>query len=194
MSHLSTPRYDVLPAPGRLCLVQELLNTASAGRPRMQDLLASRDHAQPWLNAALDEWSAGTGQVGPDVTLTDHDLVRLRQLRSSLHQLRSHDPDQTAPAPEIEIRGTVDLILTADGMSAVPNGKSGAARAQAVILAECFQAQIEGTWSRLKVCKNPKCDVAFYDRSKNASAVWHDVRICGNAINLRASRARNRKD
>jgi hypothetical protein len=160
----------------------------------MQDLLASRDHAQPWLNAALDEWSAGTGQVGPDVTLTDHDLVRLRQLRSSLHQLRSHDPDQTAPAPEIEIRGTVDLILTADGMSAVPNGKSGAARAQAVILAECFQAQIEGTWSRLKVCKNPKCDVAFYDRSKNASAVWHDVRICGNAINLRASRARNRKD
>ncbi|MGY3230346.1 putative RNA-binding Zn ribbon-like protein [Luteibacter sp. HA06] len=35
---------------------------------------------------------------------------------------------------------------------------------------------------------------AFQNRSKNASAVWHDVRVCGNAINLRASRARHRKD
>jgi hypothetical protein len=30
-------------------------------------------------------------------------------------------------------------------------------------------------------------------RSRNTSAVWHDVRFCGNAINLRASRARRGK-
>jgi predicted RNA-binding Zn ribbon-like protein len=34
--------------------------------------------------------------------------------------------------------------------------------------------------------------VAFFDRSRNNSGVWHDVAACGNAINLRASRARRR--
>jgi len=38
----------------------------------------------------------------------------------------------------------------------------------------------------------PRCRVAFYDRSRNASGVWHSVRICGNAINLRAHRERRR--
>jgi predicted RNA-binding Zn ribbon-like protein len=44
----------------------------------------------------------------------------------------------------------------------------------------------------MRLCRNPTCRAAFYDRSKNNSAVWHDVKACGNAINLRASRARRR--
>jgi predicted RNA-binding Zn ribbon-like protein len=44
----------------------------------------------------------------------------------------------------------------------------------------------------LKVCRNPRCRVAFYDRSRNNSGVWHDVRTCGNAANLRAHRERQR--
>jgi predicted RNA-binding Zn ribbon-like protein len=36
------------------------------------------------------------------------------------------------------------------------------------------------------------CPCAFYDRSRNNSRVWHDVRTCGNVANLRASRARRR--
>jgi predicted RNA-binding Zn ribbon-like protein len=50
----------------------------------------------------------------------------------------------------------------------------------------------ENTEWRLKLCRNPECAVAFYDRSKNSSAVWHNVKTCGNAANLRASRARRR--
>jgi len=34
--------------------------------------------------------------------------------------------------------------------------------------------------------------VAFFDRSRNNSGVWHDVKFCGNAANLRAFRARQR--
>ncbi|MGV9881539.1 CGNR zinc finger domain-containing protein [Streptomyces sp. NPDC003006] len=45
---------------------------------------------------------------------------------------------------------------------------------------------------RLKTCRNPLCRVAFYDRSRNNSGVWHDVKTCGNAANLRAYRARRR--
>ena len=33
---------------------------------------------------------------------------------------------------------------------------------------------------------------AFYDESRNSSRVWHDVKVCGNPVNARASRARRR--
>jgi predicted RNA-binding Zn ribbon-like protein len=48
-------------------------------------------------------------------------------------------------------------------------------------------------WRRLKLCRNDRCAVSFYDRSRNNSAVYHDSRECGNAIYLRASRARKRQ-
>jgi predicted RNA-binding Zn ribbon-like protein len=46
-------------------------------------------------------------------------------------------------------------------------------------------------WRRLKICRNEMCSLSFFDRSNN-SAVYHDSRVCGNAIYLRASRARKR--
>jgi predicted RNA-binding Zn ribbon-like protein len=49
------------------------------------------------------------------------------------------------------------------------------------------------TWHRLKICRNDRCAVSFYDRSRNSNAVWHDSRKCGNATYLRASRARKRQ-
>ena len=63
----------------------------------------------------------------------------------------------------------------------------------AIVLIEAFVAQQRDIWRRFKICRNERCCGAFYDRSRNTSAVWHDVRFCGNAINLRASRARRRK-
>jgi hypothetical protein len=33
----------------------------------------------------------------------------------------------------------------------------------------------------------------FYDSSKNQARVWHNTAVCGNLINLRASRARRRE-
>jgi hypothetical protein len=50
-----------------------------------------------------------------------------------------------------------------------------------------------GPWRRLKLCRNDRCAVSLYDRSRNNSAVYHDSRECGNAIYLRASRARKRQ-
>jgi predicted RNA-binding Zn ribbon-like protein len=42
------------------------------------------------------------------------------------------------------------------------------------------------------VCMIGSCPVNFYDHSRNSTAVWHDVRTCGNIANLRTSRARRR--
>ncbi len=56
-----------------------------------------------------------------------------------------------------------------------------------------FTAQRLDNWRRLKLCRNDRCAVSFSDRSRNNSAVYHDSRECGNAIYLRASRARKRQ-
>jgi predicted RNA-binding Zn ribbon-like protein len=61
-----------------------------------------------------------------------------------------------------------------------------------LVLAALYEGQLAGTRMRLKTCRNPQCPLAFYDRSRNASGVWCSVRICGNAINLRAHRERRR--
>jgi predicted RNA-binding Zn ribbon-like protein len=60
------------------------------------------------------------------------------------------------------------------------------------VLSDILVAQQNGQWPRLKACRNPLCSVVFYDSSKNQSRVWHNTSICGNRINLRASRARQR--
>ncbi|WP_433278962.1 CGNR zinc finger domain-containing protein [Pseudonocardia xinjiangensis] len=59
-------------------------------------------------------------------------------------------------------------------------------------LIECFDAQQADTRRRLKICRNERCECALFDRSCNETGVWHDVRACGNATNLRAYRARRR--
>jgi predicted RNA-binding Zn ribbon-like protein len=57
---------------------------------------------------------------------------------------------------------------------------------------ECFVAQRTDTWRRLKTCRNERWAAAFYDKSRNNSGVWHDVKVCGNAANFRKSRERRR--
>ena len=49
-------------------------------------------------------------------------------------------------------------------------------------------AQLTGTWARLKECANAPCPCVFFDRSRNNSRVWHAMRGCGNPSNLRNSR------
>jgi predicted RNA-binding Zn ribbon-like protein len=61
------------------------------------------------------------------------------------------------------------------------------------VLIETFAAQRLATWHRLKICRYDLCSVWFYDRSRNNSAVYHDSRVSGDAIYLRASRARKRQ-
>jgi predicted RNA-binding Zn ribbon-like protein len=48
----------------------------------------------------------------------------------------------------------------------------------------------DGSWSRLKCCRNHDCRWSFYDYSKNRSATWCSMQICGNRTKTRAYRQR----
>ncbi|MFC8247749.1 CGNR zinc finger domain-containing protein [Streptomyces chartreusis] len=196
MSYAATERFGMESAPGGLALVQDLLNTIGVGGPSHPDLLQAVQSAQEWLNAALERWAESTGAgLPPGIALTERDLTRLRALRNRLRGGLNHQsPSSPEPArPGSEPTGSLLLTLTSDDRIEVrPEGRGGRWVISA-LLGETYDAQRNDTWRRLKICRYEKCAVAFYDRSRNNSGVWHDVRICGNAVNLRASRARRRQ-
>ena len=184
MSHPATERLHLLPAPAGLALVQDLLNTRDIGQ-KVPDLLATADQARGWI-ADLTTADGAASEWGDE--LTEHDLEAVRALRTEIRNLVAGE-HEGCPATVV---ATVGLSLLPSGEVALgPNGTGTRGFASAV-WGEILLAQRSDTWRRLKLCRNAVCSSAFYDRSKNNSGVWHDVKMCGNAANLRASRARRR--
>ncbi|APY90907.1 hypothetical protein DCW30_10310 [Streptomyces alfalfae] len=195
MNRPASERYCLTPAPGGLALVQELLNTAPAGRPtpaELPDLLAdgSLGVAQEWADLAVRDWARETGRADVRLALTDDDLPRLRCLRDQVRRAlaagdRGGDAVRFTSAPVV-------VGLAGDGTLTVEPEGAGARWLASAVLAEGLLAQASGVWRRLKICRNEPCSAAFYDRSRNNSGVWHSVRGCGNAAHLRACRERRR--
>ena len=197
MGWRATDRHGLASAPAGLGFVQDFLNThpthpvPSAKPEPAADLLADLDSAQRWLDGALKNWSQETGVPQSRVLLTEADLDKLRGLRADLTSLvrstdRPHDAATLLPSASVFLR------VGPDGTALLEPRGDGSRRVSGIVLIEIFTAQRLDTWRRLKICRNDRCALSFYDRSRNISAVWHDSRVCGNAIYLRASRARKR--
>jgi predicted RNA-binding Zn ribbon-like protein len=184
----ATERYGLTPAPGGLALVQEFINTrAIPGQGA--DLLNDGDAATTWAAQALPTWLARRGIDSPRWKLTDGDATTLRALRVTLTGLLTSG---TLDCTTDGTAGSAELVVSQDGqVQLLPSGR-GPRWLCSALWTEVLQAQLTGDWTRLKVCRNPDCSSAFYDRSKNNSGVWHNVKTCGNAANLRTSRARRR--
>ncbi|MEU7578599.1 CGNR zinc finger domain-containing protein [Streptomyces sp. NPDC041068] len=195
MNWPATERHRLTPAPGGLALVQDLLNTAPADHSAsadLPDLLAdgALDRAQEWADAAVRGWAGETGRGDVRLVLTADDLPKLRCLRDQLRRALAAD-DGGGDAVRFTSAPVV-VSLGGDGCLAVEPEGAGARWLASAVLAEGLLAQASGVWRRLKICRNGTCAVAFYDRSRNNSGVWHSVRGCGNAAHLRACRERRR--
>ncbi|AZM51472.1 hypothetical protein DMA15_01795 [Streptomyces sp. WAC 01529] len=198
MTWPATARYRLEAAPGGLGLVQDLLNTVAAGAPPHPDLLDGRASAQEWAKEVVAEWTSATGQPAPRVTLDAEGLRELRSFRETLGKLVAGQGQEQGEAagglgPGGAYSGEAALRLGEDGVVRLEPRGTGGAHLVALALAAVYEGQQTDTARRLKTCRNPLCRVAFYDRSRNNSGVWHDVRTCGNAANLRAYRARRRQ-
>lgn len=171
-------RYGVSAAPGGLDIVQELLNTSSAGlRNPTPDLLGDATAARQWSDDCLAArgYPTTSAEVDADVLVED-----LRALRASIRAAIVGDGDSIVPQSQ-----TVTMTLDDSG-TVVAEPESGIT---GHVLVEIMRAQARGDWSRLKVCALEQCGVAFHDRSKNQSARYHAAR-CANHVNLKNSRAR----
>jgi predicted RNA-binding Zn ribbon-like protein len=178
----STTRLQLAPAPTGLRLVQDLVNTVGYATFDIPDLLADHGSATAWLKGALEGWSERTGIRPASIRLRASELEPLRRSRDRLRHWLATD------GPEFPAR-TVKLTITETAY--LPEG-DGADALLDLVYAELVIARHTGTLKRLKTCANPGCGAAFYDGSVNASRRWHDVKTCGNAANLRASRNRRR--
>ena len=177
-------------APGRLALLQAFVNTLDVEQ-------ATDDLSSP---AALDSWlrSAGlspgaTGQARPA------DLALAVELREALRGvLRSHVARQPAAVAEpaarlAEIASAMPARINAaaDGSLHVVANEQDSQAAFAELLLIAAEAQILGTWSRLKVCSSDDCQWAFYDRSPTRSGCWCSMQVCGSRAKSRAYRERS---
>jgi predicted RNA-binding Zn ribbon-like protein len=184
----ASQRYKLAPAPGGLGLVQDFLNTVSIGEYG-PDLLADSAQAGAWATGAVRTWSALRGLDVRAPALSDADAAKLRALRDTIARLVAGEPPTG--------RGTggvsASLALSGTGEVRLEPAGSGWRWLASALWGEILLGQRDGTWRRIKRCHNPQCASTFYDRSKNNSGVWHDVKTCGNAANLRASRARRRE-
>jgi predicted RNA-binding Zn ribbon-like protein len=178
------------PAPMPLLRVQAFVNTLDVDQDT--DVLSEASAARAWL--------ADAGLVGPRTKVTAEDLDLARDVREAIRvMLRRNGGDGELgreqlrtlrglaqghpPAVEIEPDGTVSLAAGASRQLA--DGLLG-------LLLTIRDAQADGTWSRLKLCANPDCDWAFYDRSRNRQGAWCTMEVCGNRLKNRRFRARAR--
>jgi hypothetical protein len=183
----ASDRFGLAMAPGGVALVQDFLNTKAI--KEHPDLLADPVLAQSWVTNAVQAWSTTRGDVVRPLTLTPTDVTKLHALRATIAGLIAED---VSGSPGI---GSVpaSLALSDSGDVRLEPAGSGWRWLASALWGEILLSQQTGTWRRLKQCHNTDCRSTFYDRSKNNSGVWHNVKVCGNAANLRASRARRRQ-
>jgi predicted RNA-binding Zn ribbon-like protein len=58
------------------------------------------------------------------------------------------------------------------------------------VVAAVYDAMHDGTWSRMKACRNDGCRWAFYDHSRNRSGAWCQMETCGTQAKMRTYRQR----
>ena len=173
-------------APGRLELLQRFVNSHNHDFPRDWDRLGTREQAQAWLRQKR--------LVGPDANVSAADAARLRELREAIRALtlanHGRRPDPAATGVVRRASRTARLRVAVDdaGRTALEPDRPGVDGAVATLLGILHEAQLTGAWARLKGCR--RCGYAFFDRSKNRSAAWCAMSICGNRTKNRAYRRR----
>lgn len=146
--------------------------------------------------AGLAEWGAKRRLLPRGAVVTERERERAVALREALRTLMRHNNGaapapaaaqaldgaaaQVGLAPHFAADGSVELRTDADGV----DGLLGR------ILLPVVGAMQDGTWARVKACREDDCHWAFHDASRNRSGVWCDMAECGNRAKVRAYRRR----
>jgi predicted RNA-binding Zn ribbon-like protein len=175
------------PAPRPLDLVQRFVNTYDTEEDR-EVFLAPAD---------LKDWLVESDLIGPDEHVRAADVAYAIETREALRLMLLHNGGADASAEAVEAvnraaaRAQLTLQFDVDGGSGLKPIARGVDGAIGAILAVAFAAMAEGSWTRLKVCPEETCRVAFFDHSKNRSRRWCSMEICGNRTKVRAYRKRH---
>ena len=169
-------------APGRLELLQRFINSYNHDFPADWDRIGTPEKARTWLRE--------TRLVAQGYPVSEADVTRLRELREALRALAvANQGAGPGAAPADVLRraaGRAELGVAVDdsGRTSLEPARGGVDGAVARLLGILHESQLSGDWARMKGCR--QCEYAFFDRSKNRSAAWCAMSICGNRTKNRA--------
>jgi predicted RNA-binding Zn ribbon-like protein len=174
-------------APGSLRLVQQFVNTVDFEHRR--EMLSSPER----LGAVL----SGLGLLPPDEPVSVDDLERALAVREALRGLALANnggaTDRGALATLERTAADARLVVRFDGAgSSLAGAAPGVRGALGTLVGIVHTATADGRWVRLKACQRDVCGWLFYDRSRNRSARWCQMAVCGNRTKTRAYRTRRR--
>jgi predicted RNA-binding Zn ribbon-like protein len=169
-------------------LIVEFLNTTELDEDR--DDVGTPETLGGWLT------SEGLVPAGTAVSPDDHGhAIRLREairdLLSAHNEVAVDEAAATAVLDETARRVGLGVRFRADG-AALEADATGVDAALGRVLAAVATTMADGTWERLKACRDETCRWAFLDTAKNRSRAWCSMRSCGNRAKVRAYRDRTR--
>jgi predicted RNA-binding Zn ribbon-like protein len=168
-------------APGRLELLQRFINSHNHDFPPDWDRIGTPEKAQAWLREKR--------LIAAGDRVSEADVARLRELREATRGLLISR--ESAAAAVIRANAAPLTVAIDDaGRTTLEPATGGVDGAVATLLGILHEAQLSGDWSRMKACRH--CEYVFFDRSKNRSAAWCAMSICGNRTKNRAYYRRRR--
>ena len=143
--------------------------------------------------AALAAWLASRGLLDA-AAADDADARRAATLREALRALLEtpgrRDADAAAAIERAGAKARLHVRVDEQGRLRLAAGAPGVDGALGTILAAVHDASVDGTIARLRICRNDACRWAFYDHSRNGSARWCSMTVCGTHLKARAYRRR----
>jgi predicted RNA-binding Zn ribbon-like protein len=176
----------VTQAPEPLRLIQRFVNTADleAGVDALADVTGTR------------RWLRENGLLARGDSIDEADRELLVDVRETLRRLARSEQGarETAVAMralnEHAARAPLHVELRPGG-AALAAASTGVEGVLGRLLTIVFTAVSDGTWHRLKACRNDACQWVFYDASRNRTGTWCSMAVCGNRHKVRAFRARH---
>jgi predicted RNA-binding Zn ribbon-like protein len=170
-------------APGGLELIRRFVNTVEL--PGGPDALDSLEKARAWC---LSHGLAAARNAAH--------LRQLRDFRETLRDLLfANNGEGDGPGAWKRVQpflASTRLSLAVDpvsGLELKPEDKGPIASLLAIV----YEAQLLGSWSRLRACRKLSCRFAYYDYTKNASRAWCSMATCGNQAKAKRRRERERQ-
>ncbi len=157
-----------------------------------EDALATPDQ--------LGQWLAERALIKPGEKVSPADRHRVVEVREALRALllannrEPVDPGAVETLNRAAETARFSVRFDPSGPAYLEPGARGVRGALGRIIFIVLSSMSEGTWRRLKACRDDACQVAFYDHSKNRSGAWCDMAVCGNRAKARTYRQRQRSE
>lgn len=156
--------------------------------------------ADDWADPeSLRAWLAARGLLEPGVVPDEAARRRTVAVREAVRELAAAN---SGGGPVTEALETLDAAARRARLqgrfgpagAAVEPAAGGVDGAVGRVVAAVHEALVTGTWARVKACGKDSCRWLFFDRSRNRSAKWCAMSVCGNRVKAAAYRRRRSTD